>query len=275
MELVMQIHHLLEDSVYCQPDKNAVWFKDKWHSYKELNHSADVVARYIVNRGVKRGDRVAILLENSFDYIVSYFGILKAGAVVVGLNTETNTESLIYLLNDSDTKLIILQKKYNRFMVPALSHCPVVKDVLITDGETSTFSQFSAVYARTFSYIEDSFDKPVSIRSIDIDLAEIVYTSGSTGKPKGVMLTHHNLVTNMASICSYLNLTEEDRIMVILPFYYIYGKSLLLTHIMKCASIVIDNRFVYPNKVLETMKDTEVTGFAGVPSTFMILLSYL
>jgi acyl-CoA synthetase (AMP-forming)/AMP-acid ligase II len=71
----------------------------------------------------------------------------------------------------------------------------------------------------------------------------------------------------------YLNLTATDRIMVVLPFYYIYGKSLLNTHFFVGGSVVIDNRFAYPNVILETMKKTEVTGFAGVPSTFMILLS--
>ena len=108
--------------------------------------------------------------------------------------------------------------------------------------------------------------------SIDIDLAAIIYTSGSTGEPRGVMLTHRNFVANARSIVSYLDLTERDRVMCVLPFYYVYGLSLLHTHLAVGGSVVIDNRFVYPNVVLRAMQEHAVTGFAGVPSTFALLL---
>ena len=112
-----------------------------------------------------------------------------------------------------------------------------------------------------------------SVHCIDLDLESIVFTSGSTGVPKGVMLSHLNTVSNMTSICQYLQLSASDRIMAVLPFSYIYGKSLLLTHVLVGGSVVIDNRFTYPNVVLQSMLETEVTGFAGVPSTFTILLN--
>jgi acyl-CoA synthetase (AMP-forming)/AMP-acid ligase II len=112
-----------------------------------------------------------------------------------------------------------------------------------------------------------------NVRCIDIDLASIVYTSGSTGAPKGVMLSHQNVLSNTCSIVQYLELTDTDRMMVVLPFYYIYGKSLLTTHFYVGGSIVLDNRFALPQVVLHAMKKTEVTGFAGVPSTFLILLN--
>jgi len=275
LEKAVQVHHLLEESTIQNPLKNALWFKEKWYSYDELNKAANSIAGFLVNRKVNRGDRVAILHENSFFYVAAYFGILKAGAVVVGLNTETNSQTLSYLLNDSGTKCVITQKKYNRFLIPAIKDCPDVSDIVLTEeeGDPTLYNIHLSINIETLSTILEKFKDPVFVPSIDIDLSEIVYTSGSTGKPKGVMLTHLNLVSNMCSICKYLQLSKEDRIMVILPFYYIYGKSLLLTHVLMGASVVIDNSFVYPNKILDTMKKTEVTGFSGVPSTFMILLN--
>jgi acyl-CoA synthetase (AMP-forming)/AMP-acid ligase II len=107
---------------------------------------------------------------------------------------------------------------------------------------------------------------------VDIDLAAIIYTSGSTGEPRGVMLSHRNFVANARSIVHYLGLTDSDRAMSILPFYYVYGLSVLHSHLAVGGSVVIDNRFTFPNVVLEAMRQHRVTGFAGVPSTFALLL---
>lgn len=121
-------------------------------------------------------------------------------------------------------------------------------------------------------YTNYSSDR-IWVRGIDIDIASLVYTSGSTGKPKGVILSHLNIISNTNSIVNYLSLSHQDRIMVVLPFYYIYGKSLLNTHFSVGGSVVIDNRFAFPNVILDTINNTESTGFSGVPSTFMILLN--
>ncbi len=103
-------------------------------------------------------------------------------------------------------------------------------------------------------------------------LASIIYTSGSTGKPKGVMLSHRNIVSNTHSICEYLELTEKDIQMVVLPFFYVMGKSLLNTHFAVGGTVVINNRFAFPATVINQMVEEQVTGFSGVPSTYAYLL---
>jgi acyl-CoA synthetase (AMP-forming)/AMP-acid ligase II len=113
---------------------------------------------------------------------------------------------------------------------------------------------------------------PAPVDVTEMDLAAIIYTSGSTGQPRGVMLSHRNIVANARSIVEYLGLTANDRVMCVLPFYYVYGLSLLHTHLQVGGSIVLDNRFMYPNVVLAAMQERQVTGFAGVPSTFALLL---
>jgi acyl-CoA synthetase (AMP-forming)/AMP-acid ligase II len=105
------------------------------------------------------------------------------------------------------------------------------------------------------------------------DLSSIIYTSGSTGKPNGVMLSHKNIVSNTNSICSYLSITPSDIQMVVLPFFYVMGKSLLNTHIAAGATIVINNRFMYPADVVHQMIQEQVTSFSGVPSTYAYLLN--
>ncbi|NIT61994.1 MAG: AMP-binding protein, partial [Aliifodinibius sp.] len=269
----MLIHNFLENSADKYPDKPAVWYRSEWKSYVQINCLANQVSNFLVDKGIQRGDRVALLFENSFEYIISYYAILKAGGVAVALNTDQVPNDLLYLLNHSGARALIIQNKFIPIL-KKLSNQTATLETILTDrvnedddrDERVSFYEFEKVYS---TYSET---KP-SIRLINIDLAAIIYTSGSTGRPKGVTLTHLNIVTNTNSIIEYLDLSETDRIMVILPFPYVYGKSLLNTHFAAGGSVVIDNRFVFPNAILETMLTTDCTGFAGVPSTFSILLN--
>ncbi|MCP4712445.1 MAG: acyl--CoA ligase [Planctomycetes bacterium] len=270
----MMLHHILEKSAQQYPDKQAVWYQDKWMTYAQIDQRANKIGNYLKQVGVQRSDRVILLYENSFDYVASYYGILKAGAVTVPLDTDTITDSLTYYLNHSGATAVITNQKYTRNLVPAIKKSPELKHVIVDQQDLSVYQEIGHCDQTRLQDIYDhiSTDHP-NVRGINLDLASIVFTSGSTGKPKGVSLSHLNFISNITSIVKYLELTSEDRVMVVLPFYYIYGKSLMNTHFMVGGSVVLDNRFAFPQVVLETMKKTQVTGFSGVPSTFMILLN--
>lgn len=264
----MLLHQFLENSSEKYPEKCAVWDKNKWFSYLEIEQNANRIANFLISKNIGRGERVALLMENSVAYICSYFGILKAGAVVVAVNNEITPVNLLFFLNNSEAAAIISNSKFSSLFT-ILSDSPSVKFILSDiDSVPLTIDSFSLADVLN----SDQIEKPYT-PTISLDLAAIVYTSGSTGEPKGVMLSHQNLTENTISISQYLKLSSNDRIMVVLPFYYIYGNSLLTTHFFCGGSVVIDNRFMFPNVILKTMKDNNVTGFSGVPSTFMILLN--
>ena len=268
----MLVHEFLENSAQQFPEKNAVWFNNSWMTYSQINESADHIANFLIDKGIKRGDRVIILSDNSFNYVISYYAILKTGAVTVELNTENGSDDIKFLVNDCEAKAIIVQKKYESLLQKIIKDTPSLQ-IVISD-ETQTVLDRKDIIYYDFQQIYAQFGKDFKKPEIkESDIASIIYTSGSTGTPKGVVLSHQNFLVNTRSIVEYLKLTPEDRIMVILPFFYVYGKSLLNTHFFTGGSVVIDNRFVFPNAILETMKKTECTGFAGVPSTFSILLN--
>jgi acyl-CoA synthetase (AMP-forming)/AMP-acid ligase II len=100
----------------------------------------------------------------------------------------------------------------------------------------------------------------------------LLFTSGTTGKTRGVMITHRNILANGRGIVERLQLQADDRVMVVLPFCYSFGVSLVTTHLLMGACLVLDSRFMFPDKVLERMRETQCTGFAGVPSHYQSLL---
>jgi len=269
----MLIHHALEHSAQRFPEKKAVWYRDQWMNYGEIEDNANRLAQALIKNDVRRGDRVAILLENSFEYIISYYAILKSGAITVSLNTATTADALTYLLNDAGAKAVISNQNYADYLLPAINQAPYLRYAAIDQEDLSRYEEIGHCHQERLADIFKNYPpKKPDVAGVDIDLASIFYTSGSTGKPKGATLSHLNVVANTRSIIDYLHLGINDRIMVILPFYYIYGKSLLNTHFFVCGSVVINNNFTFPNLMLDDMQQTQVTGFAGVPSHFTILL---
>jgi len=240
------------------------------HIYGELRSVSSAVARYLIRSGACTGDRVLLVDDNSFFWVASYLGILRAGLVCVPLPATISTEDLSYILDSTETRFGFVNARF------ATAHSGCWKQIqLTTDRHVPTLSNavsFQRVTSETsqdHNGVDSNNDMP------DVgpdDLASLMFTSGSTGRPRGVMVSHRNIIANTESIVQYLHLTKNDRIMTVLPFHYCFGTSLLHTHLGVGASLVIDPRFMYPEKILERMAQTECTGFAGVPSHFQILL---
>ncbi len=266
----MLLHQFLADAAARTPDAIALIEPVRRTSYAELDRLANRYAHLFLSSGVTRGDRVVIALDNSAEMVGAYFGAMKAGGVAVPLPAGPRSDRLPAAIKDCAPRLCLIDAATAR-AVTAESPLAGVPAVFVHKAPRS-LPAGAAAFRDMGAALQDCPDTPVSVRVIDLDLAAIIYTSGSTGEPRGVMLTHQNFVANARSIVAYLGLTSADRVMCVLPFHYVYGLSLLHTHLLAGASLVIDNRFAFPNVVLAAMKEHDVTGFAGVPSTFAILL---
>jgi len=271
------IHHFLEQHAQATPEQLACIYDNDVVTYGEMERQSNRVARLLRELGVRRGDRVAVLIENSSAYISAYYGILKCGGITVAMYTTTTAKTLAYILNDCAVRVLVTQSKHLKLLEEIRDSLSKLHAIILLD-ESGTGSLASPNIASlpwpmsNSQHVAQQPDGPLNLPMIDLNLASIIYTSGSTGGPRGAMLSHLNIVTNTRSIVSYLGLTSQDRIMVVLPFPYVYGKSLLNTHIAVGATVIIDNRFLFPNVVLRTMQEKGATGFAGVPSTYAILL---
>lgn len=276
------VHDFLADSAGRYPEKNAFFSLGQWHTYGRLEEQANRLARLFSESGLKKGERVALLLENSAEYVITYYAILKAGAITVALNTEGTADDIAYIARDCGVRFLVTGPRlYPRVAVMIRNAAPredrpevtCLERLFLWSGANPAVESEGSRVVRLPEGLSGAPNTAAPVRGIDLDVASIVYTSGSTGKPRGATLSHLNIVSNTRSIVDYLELTSDDRIMVVLPFFYIYGKSLLNTHFYVGGSVVVDNRFLYPNVVLQTMREQAATGFAGVPSTFTILLS--
>ena len=261
------IHGFLEASAQRLPDKCALVHGDERVTYADLNREANRVARHLIAHGVSPGDRVVLLLENCREYVAGYYGCLKAGGVAVPLNPDLKVESLAAVLSATTPRAVVASCRAEKTLrqVDLSSHS--VAELLVARP------RMGLDLAQDMAEITGRGDASDPDIPMDRDsLASIIFTSGSTGRPKGVMLSHRNIVANTHSIASYLELTSGDVQMVVLPFFYVMGKSLLNTHVAVGGTVLINNSFAYPATVVQQMIDVKVTGFSGVPSTYAHLL---
>lgn len=270
------IHNLLENSAALYPDKVAVIHDDQRLTYGKLNTQADNLASHLLAQGVFKGDRVVLLLENCIDYIIAYYAILKAGAVAAPLNPGLKPEGLQYLLNHLEPSAIVTNFKSERLLKAVeLNHLNLKTQIIRTPKQKWHDAKINV---QSLEEILSSATQPCAAGHVNAfiqphELASVIYTSGSTGEPKGVMLSHTNIVSNTKSICQSLSITSSDIQMVVLPFFYVMGKSLLNTHIATGGTVILNNRFMYPTDVVNQMIDEQVTSFSGVPSTYAYLLN--
>jgi acyl-CoA synthetase (AMP-forming)/AMP-acid ligase II len=258
------------------PDKEALIQAGSRTTYREILHGASAMARWLLSENLQYGDRVAILSDNPPEYVMAYFGILMAGGVAVPLNTQTSAGTLQYLFNHCGISVLFTQTNYLKYLNELRDALPTLTAVAMSvrkDEDTRNLPCKCTNLDVIIASQENELPQGVTARISDSDLAQITYTSGTTGKPKGVMLRHSNLMANTDSIIRYLRLNRDERHMVVLPFFYSFGNSILLSHFAVKASMVVHQNLVYPNVVLDLMVREKATGFSGVPSTYAILLN--
>lgn len=268
MDSTMSLPELLLRSVESRPDDIALVDGRERATYESLWAQIRSTSGFITELGVKPGDRVALLLENSVEYVIGYYAIMLAGGAVVALNTAAKSRDILNWLRHSDARLLIADAanpEYTKIIENIDNDLPVIA---IHGAEYDDARMHD--WAEAVTYAGDTITLDLVYPE---SLASIIYTSGTTGNPKGVCLSHRNLSNNIKSILEYLELRSSDSIVNVLPFFYSYGNSILHTHLAAGACIVLEKSMMYPAQVLNRIAQESVTGFSGVPSTYSILLN--
>jgi len=264
------IQELLLRSTERAPDHPAFVRGERATSYAELERDSNRFADGLRQLGVRRGDRVALVLDGEVEYLVAYYGIAKAGAVVVPLCADTRTGPLMHALGHSQASAVVIAGSNLRYLSGHTERLPELR-AIVAHGK-GDLASFGSLAGASFEQLIGSGEDRCPDAGGGDELLSITYTSGTTGSPKGVMLAHRNLVANVRSIVEYLSLSERDRVAMVLPFYYVYGNSVLHTHLCAGGTVVQAGSMTFPVQVLKTIERERCTGFSGVPATFARLL---
>jgi len=260
----MNIAHHIERNQRFFPHKTALIFEGKYFTYKDLNQMANRVAYSLRGLGIERGDRVALFLPNIPEFVISYLGILKIGAVAVSVNVMLKSNEVKFILNDCTAKALITTAELSG-NVPE-GELPQLKYLLIAAGRAEkgmSLEHLMSCASPQARAIEMERDEP----------AAIVYTSGTTGFPKGATLSHGNIISNIYAKNRCCGMRLEDRLLLFLPLFHCFGQNAILNAgLNACATIVMQRRFE-PEQVLRTIVNDGVTMFFGVPTVFIKLLN--
>lgn len=236
----------------CDLGKNFILGHKESITYRDLYKKSIRLAVFL-GKSFGINENILLISPNSVFFITAYLAILKSGNRVVPLNPDIEQSNLDFIRDKCQPKLAIT----TAHLAARLN----LKEISVWNEETLR------------KITDDNPALPELMDETPSDqLAEIIFTSGSTGEPKGVMISHQNLMANTDSIIEYLRLTHDDTMLVVLPFYYCYGLSLLHTHLRAGGTIVMNNLFIMLGGVINDLRNFKCTGFAGVPSHFQILL---
>jgi len=250
------------------PLKEAVVVEGAPYSYRQLWEDASHMAAALNRRGLQRGDRVAIYMDNTWPCVVSIYAALLAGGVFLIINPQTKADKLAYILGDSGARFLMTDAHLAHSFKSVVSNLPDLAAVICSGAE------MDCVHVESFNTV---LQEPINIANSEsitpLDLAALIYTSGSTGNPKGVMQTHQSMLFAANSLVRYLRLDDADRILCVLPLGFDYGLYQLIMAIELGATLVLERSFTFPAQIFARIQEQRVSVFPGVPTIYAMLLS--
>lgn len=278
----------LRDNARIAPNKVAINFYGREISFQEFDKQTDQLATALADFGLKKGERVSLFLENSPQFVIGYFAILKAGGVVVAANPMFKEEELKYEIKDSGARIIIAQdilypKVMNIRADAGLSHVLLTSywDYLPPNPSLPIHPSMQAPKER----FPETFDLPELIDAykpepprIDLnlkeDLALLQYTSGTTGLPKGAMIPHYSLLYNTVGSAVWLGIQEEDVHLSVLPFFHVTGMihSMNMPIYTRTTNVIL-SRFD-PQVTLEAIQKYRCTTWTGITTMNVAVVNY-
>jgi long-chain acyl-CoA synthetase len=282
---------ILEDSAVKYPKKTAITFYNYSITYEELLKKVESFKTALYDLGIRKGDRVALMLPNTPHYIISYFAVLKLGAIVVQMNPLYSKSEMEFILKDSSAKALIT---LDLFLDKVLQIKDNIPTKIFIIGRVKEFLNFPLNF---FYSLKTIFSKVPSIpndfhvfssllytnpKIIDVqinpkeDVAVLQYTGGTTGRPKGAMLTHFNLYANVKQLLAWTTNIDygNERTLIVIPLFHVYAMTVGMNYTLAIGGNVVLLPKFDLKQVIEAIEKYKITNFPGVPAIYNAINNY-
>ncbi|MDB4897591.1 MAG: long-chain fatty acid--CoA ligase [Firmicutes bacterium] len=270
------LFRLLEESVARHPERTAVRFYSHTLTYRQLLGAVNKCANALLAMGVGEGDRVAVMMPNCPQYVIAYFGILKAGAIVAQANPLYVEREIEHLMNDCGARVLICADVVYPRVAAAMPNITGLKQVLVARLKGDVPLGEGAVSFEATIEGAPHTDPGVAVSHEAI--AVLQYTGGTTGVSKGAMLTHQNLMANVMQMAAWAMPMAaqigEGRMLTVLPLFHVYAMTVCMNYGLYAGMELILLPKFDLNEVLETIRQTQPTHFPGVPTMYVAVNSH-
>ena len=255
------IRDLLESRAGAAPDKHFLFSEadGRRFTYAEFDAAVNRTAWLLATQGIRKGDAVSLLMPNGPEYIIAYFACFKLGALAGPVNSLLKSEEIAYVIGNSEAKALLVSSEYLPRVEPIRDQLEALQHVTVFDDEAK-------------ATLECVDGVPPRVEIANDDEAIIIYTSGTTGKPKGCLLTHGNVIANARQISRWLNFTERDCLLTVMPLFHMNAVSVTtMTPLYAGASTVVSPKFSV-SRFWNIISDYQVTSFGSVATMLSLLL---
>jgi long-chain acyl-CoA synthetase len=261
------IYELLTAKVSAASDKPFLFSEadGRKFTYLEFQAAVDRAAAMLVSQGIGKGDVVSLLMPNSAEYIIAYFACWKIGALAGPVNSLLKEHEIEFVMNNSEAKAILINSEFRDRIERIKGQLPSLRSVLVFDDEAEATRAFDG-----YAGLRPAATPEACVPDDD---AIIIYTSGTTGKPKGCLLTHRNIIANARQISQWLQFTDHDRLLTIMPLFHMNAVSVTtMSALYAGGSTVVSQKFS-ASKFWNIISDYKITSFGSVATMLSMLLN--
>jgi long-chain acyl-CoA synthetase len=253
---IMPLDHLLRRRATMTPGKTFIKYEGKRYSYRTMDRMVNTFAVSLLQKGMKLGEKIALLAHNRPQYIAAYFGVIRGGGIILPLNNLLTHEEINFILNDAD-----------------------VQTCLYDVDCANTVKQLAEISSRSYIPLDDiivNIPLPDNVpefpnHSVD-DISTILYTSGTTGRPKGASLTHRNILVNAMAATQVIHITQKDRFVVFLPLFHSFTYTVCVILPLVTGALISLLPGVRPfSRVVKSLILDRITLFVAIPTVYKIL----
>jgi feruloyl-CoA synthase len=239
-------------------DRDCLRYSGKSFSFQAVKETAERTAAFLQSRGVRKGDKVAVMSQNTPAFVFLFYGVMKAGGVAVPINHKLMPPEVQYILDHSESKTIF----FDGSLAPVVSKVSTAADKVAMDSPAEGFEQFESLLENAGEFA------PVKVS--DEDLAEILYTSGTTGKPKGCLHTHRSVIMAGTTGALAVKLDQQDRLLMAMPIWHSSPLNNWFIGTQYVGGVTVLIREYHPLHFLQAVQNEKCTVYFGAPISYIM-----